>query len=118
MRPSLHGSGKCQFVQSRFVARPTKDSGPFPLERAGVNRLQGLINNLKTAGCPETTIQDIITADVHSLFLGRRAQFMNTGRNKFWQADYCAAHPSPEVAALEQEEASVLQQLLGPTAAR
>ncbi|MEN9573067.1 MAG: hypothetical protein RL514_922 [Verrucomicrobiota bacterium] len=62
--------------------------------------------NLRSIGCPEQTINDIISADLKSLFDARR----NTAR--------ATAKAAPEVArateSIDREEQAVRQQLLSP----
>jgi hypothetical protein len=63
------------------------------------------INNLKAIGCPQQTIRDIITADVHSLYVARGEQL---GRQPM-----AAKIRSEKFQALREEENSVLAALLG-----
>ncbi|HWD91540.1 MAG TPA: hypothetical protein VG938_04240 [Verrucomicrobiae bacterium] len=61
------------------------------------------ISNLRRIGCPEQTIRDIITADVHSVFDKRRQQLGPAGDSQ-----------RSELAELLQEENLFLAGLLGP----
>jgi hypothetical protein len=75
------------------------------------------IANLRTIGCPEPTIRDIIVAEVTQHFARRRATEVVTGAHQWWRAE-----PDPEVAwaainqirALEDERRALLTSLLGP----
>lgn len=75
------------------------------------------IANLREIGCPETTIRDIIVADVNQLFARRRATEVITPAQEWWRTE-----PDPETVraaeeklrALEQERRALLTQLLGP----
>jgi hypothetical protein len=75
------------------------------------------IANLRRIGCPETTIRDIIVADVNQLFAHRRATEVVTAQQQWWRSD-----PDPTVSrsaiervkALEDERRSLLTKLLGP----
>jgi len=75
------------------------------------------IANLRAIGCPESTIRDIIVADVNQLFARRRATEVITAEQKWWLSE-----PDPEVTqmaseklqALEGERRTLLSTLLGP----
>jgi len=75
------------------------------------------IANLRTIGCPEATIRDIIVADVNQLYARRRATEVLTPQQQWWKSE-----PDPEVArtaaekilALDRERRTLLSRLLGP----
>jgi hypothetical protein len=75
------------------------------------------IANLRAIGCPESTIRDIIVAEVTQHFARRRATELVHPTQQWWRAE-----PDPEVAwaaisqtrALEDERRSLLTNLLGP----
>ncbi len=75
------------------------------------------IANLRSIGCPEQTIRDIIIADVNSLFAKRRATEILTPQQEWWRSE-----PSPQVVklaaekylALDKERRALLTRLLGP----
>src|SRR5438045_3674857 len=75
------------------------------------------IANLRTIGCPESTIRDIIVADVNQQFARRRATEVVTAEQQWWRSE-----PDPEVteaaseklSALEEERRTLLTTLLGP----
>ncbi|RME96590.1 MAG: hypothetical protein D6766_00250 [Verrucomicrobia bacterium] len=77
------------------------------------------IQNLRSIGCPEATIRDIITAEVDALFARRRAREIVRPRHQWWRAE-----PDPELAeaarrqeqALEAERRALLTRLLGTNA--
>jgi|ERR1035437_9545890 hypothetical protein len=73
--------------------------------------------NLRAIGCPEQTIADIITADVHAVFDGRRAQVTSAEPIKFWQPGGGTEMARSEIVKLDQEERTVLDSLLGTRAA-
>lgn len=77
------------------------------------------IANLRSIGCPEETIKDIIVADVTKLYAQRRAELADAEEPfKFWQTDEQRQHavdsqkdqPRRE---LEKERRALLRQLLG-----
>lgn len=75
------------------------------------------IANLREIGCPESTIRDIIVADVNQLFALRRATEVITPAQEWWRTE-----PDPETVraaeeklrALEEERRALLTKLLGP----
>ncbi|MBI5387463.1 MAG: LysM peptidoglycan-binding domain-containing protein [Verrucomicrobia bacterium] len=74
--------------------------------------------NLRGIGCPESTVRDIILADVNQVF-ARRRQELNSSTNDppWWRSE-----PDPEelrasvqkAQALEEERRKLLTRLLGP----
>lgn len=77
------------------------------------------IQNLRSIGCPEATIRDIITAEVDALFARRRAREIIRPHHQWWRSE---PDPALEAAAREQEEAleaervALLTRLLGTNA--
>jgi len=74
------------------------------------------IANLRSIGCPEPTIRDIIIADVNALYARRRATEILTPQQEWWRSE-----PSPQVVklaadkylALDKERRALLTRLLG-----
>jgi hypothetical protein len=82
------------------------------------------IANLRSVGCPESTIRDIITADVNKLYRERVAALRPTPQGTFhyWETanrSRPTASQQAEIArqteALETERVQVLAELLGST---
>ncbi len=78
------------------------------------------IANLRSIGCPEETIRDIITADVNKLFESRRKQMQATSTNKFefWKAGSMFGAMMDENKIKQQQEMAkekreLLKTLLG-----
>lgn len=75
------------------------------------------IAKLRSIGCPEATIRDIIVADVNQHFARRRATEVVTAEQQWWRSE-----PDPDVTeaasdklkALENERRALLTTLLGP----
>ncbi len=61
------------------------------------------IANLRDIGCPETTIRDIIIADVNQLFARKRLTEIVTPDQQWWRSD-----PDPELVARVQQKAEAL----------
>jgi LysM repeat protein len=74
------------------------------------------IANLRSIGCPEQTIRDIIIADVNALYSKRRATEIISPQQEWWRSE-----PSPQVVklaadkyiALDKERRALLAKLLG-----
>lgn len=75
------------------------------------------IKNLRSIGCPEKTIRDIIVADVNELYAHRRVTEVVSPEQQWWRSD-----PDPDliekaaakVKELEAERKTLLTKLLGP----
>lgn len=75
------------------------------------------IQNLRTIGCPEQTIRDIIVADVNQLFARRQSKAHKSTNEKWWLSDpdlddIQAA--TEEQDSRDQERRQLLTALLGP----
>jgi hypothetical protein len=74
------------------------------------------IANLRGIGCPESTIRDIIVADVNLLYSRRRAAEVPTGSEQWWRSEpdmdllQAAADKS---RTLDEERRALLARLLG-----
>ena len=75
------------------------------------------IQNLRSIGCPETTIRDIIVADVNQLYAHRRATEISSGSHQWWRSDPdmdVLEEASDKIQALDRERRDLLTRLLGP----
>jgi hypothetical protein len=75
------------------------------------------VQNLRELGMPETTIRDIIVADVDQLFTRRKREEDAKQDIEWWRSAPSPAVQSNIVArtqALESERAALLEKLLGP----
>ena len=88
-------------------------SPPFHWNQIESSDYREYIRNLRSIGCPEITIADIIKADVHALYDQRRAQERISQPNRFWEAGYAAESRQSEMERLDDEERAVLTALLG-----
>jgi len=72
------------------------------------------VRNLRRIGCPETTLRDIVRADLQQAFQQQRASSMGSEPVKFWQAGFgsSSSHRDPP-AESTLEENTALQKLLG-----
>lgn len=79
------------------------------------------IANLRSIGCPEMTIRDIIMTDVMRLYAQRRGQYYQNGRPfKFWETDdkrklkqSQIEEKEKQLALIDKELPAVLRELLG-----
>jgi hypothetical protein len=83
-------------------APPTRSSA-FQWSSLESTDYRTYVSNLRSIGCPEKTIRDIITADVHSLYASREEQLEQQQ----------AALEHSELKQLRSEEASLVSLLLG-----
>ena len=75
------------------------------------------IENLRAIGCPESTIRDIIVADVNHQFAQRRRKQLLTNDFTWWRSDSPAGELGQRqdaLEALERERRMLLTDLLGP----
>lgn len=76
------------------------------------------IANLRSVGCPEETIRDIIVADVNKMFESRKKELTSSKKFEFWKTgNMFAAMVDEETLkkkqALAQEKKALIRELLG-----
>ncbi|MFN7140729.1 MAG: hypothetical protein ACK4UN_15440 [Limisphaerales bacterium] len=79
------------------------------------------IDKLRSVGCPEATIKDIILTDIMRLYAARRGDFYNNGREfRFWETDEKRKlkasqleEREKQLAQIDKEIPLVLRELLG-----
>jgi LysM repeat protein len=75
------------------------------------------IANLRTIGCPELTIRDIVVADVNQLYAKKRLMEVVTPDQQWWRStpdSNVLRAASAKLLALNQERRELLTTLLGP----
>ncbi|MEI7729070.1 MAG: hypothetical protein WCO56_05845 [Verrucomicrobiota bacterium] len=75
------------------------------------------IANLRSIGCPEETIRDIIIADVDHVYARKRAQLALLRQDQWWQSSLdtkAEERMNQQFEALHQEKSALLAKLLGP----
>jgi len=111
---SGHASKKPITVEGRDT-----NSGRFDWRSVESEDYKQYIGNLRSIGCPEKTIQDIITADVSELFAskqrasaasGKRYEYWKTGGAIMGMPDEAQMRKAQE---LNQEKRAMLKELLG-----
>lgn len=101
------------------VSGATPKPGSFDWRSVESEDYRKYIANLRSIGCPEETIRDIITADVNKLYDSRRKQ-LSAGEKKFeyWKTGNPFAAMMDETKMqrakdLAQEKRALLKELLG-----
>ena len=70
------------------------------------------IANLRSIGCPEATIRDLIMTDVMRLYAARRGQFYHNGREfKYWETNEKRALKPKQLAEREKQLALIDKEL-------
>ncbi len=91
---------------------------PFSWQQVESEDYKTFIANLRSIGCPEETIRDIVIADVNKLFAARERAASGANDWKYWRAnDPLPASISKErqaqLAALHEQKRAVIRALLG-----
>lgn len=101
----------------RSSAKPAK---LFNWELVESEDYRQYIANLRSIGCPEETIRDIIVADVNKLFEARRAKLAsNKKKVEYWKASSMMGGAMPDEETIKQrqelnrEKRTLLTELLG-----
>jgi LysM repeat protein len=106
--PGLGGIGRTNFVLRRqFFSWQEVESPDYPT----------YVANLRSIGCPEQTIRDIIIADVNALYARKLATELTTPEQQWWRSE-----PDTNVLQVAQEKErelddqrrTLLARLLGP----
>jgi hypothetical protein len=106
-------SGSRPTVVSEF----SKPSQSFDWRMVESEDYKKYIANLRSIGCPEETIRDIIIADVNKLFASRKSSF-STNKFVYWKAGNMFSGMVDEQRvqqqqALNKEKRALLKELLG-----
>lgn len=75
------------------------------------------VANLRAIGCPESTIRDLIVADVNQHYARKRAALVTTEHDQWWRLEPDLEITTRAAAALERlerERRTLLRALLGP----
>jgi hypothetical protein len=113
-------------MPSSTVQIPASNSAPAKVIRLDWRSVESpdyreYIRNLRTIGCPEETIFDIIVADVNTLFALRSRSLVGTNAWKYWEG----GNPMPSRdelrnqklrRELEKQKLALIREILGPDA--
>jgi hypothetical protein len=75
------------------------------------------VKNLREIGCPESTIRDIIVADVNELYAHRRMTEVVSADHQWWRSEpdiEAVEKAAAKLKGLEIERSNLLTRLLGP----
>lgn len=107
-------------------APPAPESAAFDWSQLVAADFKVYRDNLRSIGCPEQTVRDIITAEINAQYLGRRQGILTVMQSQFWEL--AAQHWNEPRAILkgdwakplkelEQERTRLIKEVLGePTA--
>lgn len=99
-------------VQTNVVVRRQN----FTWEEVESNDYATYIKNLREIGCPETTIRDIIVADVDALYAHRRTTEVVSADHQWWKSDpdiEAVQKAGEKLKNLDGERRTLLTRLLG-----
>src|SRR5688572_7701969 len=105
--------------QNAAAAEPLKPEQPFDWRVVESEDYKKYISNLRSIGCPEETIRDIIIADVNKLFEQRKREVTGTtNRFEFWKtgnffSDMFNEEKLNKHRELAKEKRALLKELLG-----
>ena len=78
-----------RLARQNIVSPAAANRPPFDWRQVESEDYQAYVKNLRAIGCPEQTVQDIVTADLRQAFAAKRAEAMAERYRdfKFWKAD-------------------------------
>jgi hypothetical protein len=99
-----------KFNSTNYFVRPTG----FQWSSIESTNYTSYIENLRSIGCPEETIQDIIIADVAKVYARKRAEILGTRQpSPFWKTENPYDRRQQQALhALEREQRQLIRQLL------
>ena len=103
-------------AQTETPPLPAEPPAPFHWSQIEHEDYRQYIANLRSVGCPESTIRDLIAADLSQQYAPRAAAIWQRKPVENWQK-YEKQEPTPaqvkELEALSREQSVVFQSLLG-----
>ena len=109
-----------RIVEHRAVTAPgaSAPGQPFNWREVESSDFRKYIANLRSIGCPEETIRDIIITDVNKLYAAKLASVAGRAKDfKFWQSGNAKAKLSAEARKqlrdLQTEKRELVKELLG-----
>jgi hypothetical protein len=95
---------------------PAESPAPFHWSQIEHEDYRQYIANLRSVGCPESTIRDLIAADLRQQYAPRATAIWQRKPVEYWQK-FENQEPTPaqvkELEALSREQSAVFQSLLG-----
>ena len=122
--PPSPGVDQPALAEAEGVAPPTTVKTNLVVRRINftwsqieTNDYRAYIANLRSIGCPDATIRDIIVADVNALYERKRLTEIVTPEQQWWRSnpDATVAQAAMQQAhEMELEKRALLDELLGP----
>ena len=97
-----------------------KEAEPFHWSQIESDDYQTYVENLRSIGCPEETIRDLVKQDLDKFYDQRKAEMLNSAppRKDYWKPGHPTTLSQPsagtrsQLAQLDQEKNGVLNELL------
>lgn len=109
---ALAASNPVRILKTNVLIRPRV----FTWQEVESNDYMTYVDNLRSLGMPESTIRDIIIADVEQLFIRKRRDIAAQQDLEWWRAEPSQAYSSNQLAqafTLDEERTALLSRLLG-----
>ena len=75
---------RVRYLTNEVLPVVVEVAAPFNWQQVKSADYRVYIENLRAIGCPETTIRDIIVADINELFAGRIKELIDGVTGRFW----------------------------------
>lgn len=109
-----------QPVPANADSPPVVVNEPFHWSRIESSDYRVYVQNLREVGCPESTIKDMITAEISELFSGRMRDLVNPYVPQFWNLlsnkesfEALVEAKAKELKDLDEQRTDMLRLLLG-----
>ena len=112
---------KTKRPEARVTERVVKEAEPFHWSQIESDDYQTYVENLRSIGCPEETIRDLVKQDLDKFYEQRKAEVLNSAppRKDYWKTGHPTTLSQPsagtrsQLAQLDQEKNGVLNELFG-----
>ncbi len=104
--------------------KPTPAAKSFSWQDVESDEYLAYMGNLRTCGCPEATVRQIVLGDIHELFAQKRLQIAKQNDPQWWRPEsYYAMTTLPHLLQerarqLEEDERALIGKLLGEEVAQ
>ena len=112
---------KSRRPEARVTERVVREAEPFHWSQIESDDYQTYVENLRSIGCPEETIRDLVKQDLDKFYEQRKAEVLNSAppRKDYWKTGHPTTLSQPsagtrsQLAQLDQEKNGVLNELFG-----
>ena len=112
---------KSRRLDARVTERVVREAEPFHWSQIESDDYQTYVENLRSIGCPEETIRDLVKQDLDKFYEQRKAEVLNSAppRKDYWKTGHPTTLSQPsagtrsQLAQLDQEKNGVLNELFG-----